>query len=172
MPTNWLTEEEFQAAINSFLSVFPHTSLWYVNAAHTCLIGPLNTHPVSFRALRERIEDNKAQQDLARCHLVNPFALANLFIADASALADYVGGAPSNTDNKPYIEFGRSTYLGAEPSILENLLWLRRPVSSILGKLGETKEEVVAWTLDEWYERAKAGVLRLVRSRLARRDLA
>jgi spermidine synthase len=107
LPLYQLTREEFEIVVRTFLTVFPHTSLWrddfYPNRPVVGLVGQLAPHPIDLAHIGERL---LRLPDWGRDpFLASPRALVMLYAGDLASVADVFGQAPVNTDDRPLIEF-------------------------------------------------------------------
>ena len=141
LPTNWLSETEYQMLIKAFMDAFPHTSLWYVNIYHTILIGTPRKLQIDFNSFKGKLEDKKVKSDLTYVELDDPFPFLAQYVGDEHKLASYVRDAPANTDNHPCAEFSRAVDKGPARATLESLSKLRDDIGEIVVNVGETPEE-------------------------------
>ena len=107
LPLYQLTREEFEIIGRTFVSVFPHVSLWrddfYPDRPVVGLVGSLDLVPLDLRQLGGRIG---ALPDWARDPLLaTPRALPMLYLGSLSAVPAVLGAGPINTDDRPLIEF-------------------------------------------------------------------
>lgn len=98
LPLQKLTPDEFRALINTFASVFPHTSVW-LGHAHGILLGSDRELKLNFNDIREFL--TRTGDDI----LDDPYLLATSLILDEKAVAEFVQGAPLHTDDRPFLEF-------------------------------------------------------------------
>jgi spermidine synthase len=141
LPTNWLSETEYQMLINSFLEVFPHTSLWYVNVAHTILLGSQSELQIDFESLAQRLQAEKTSRDLAEVDLDNPFAFLAQYVSSEDSLTKYAGQVPLNTDDRPYVEFSKVADRRPNWFTVQSIFKMKKDVSGILINAGRTSDE-------------------------------
>jgi spermidine synthase len=122
---NSMTEAEFRMLCRSFTDVFEHSTLWYCNPEHFCLVGTMQPTRIDLDELSRRMAVPPVRADLADSNLAQPSVLAARLLIGGAALADYVAGAPLNTDDRARIEFSRETK-DAERPIIARLADLSR----------------------------------------------
>lgn len=125
LPTNWLSQREYQMLLKSFMEVFTHTSLWCVNPDHTILLGAPSKPQIDYRNLLEKLKAQKSKQDLSAVHLDDPFTFFTQLVGNKEDLADYVEGIPPHTDDRPYVEFSRVVDKSFNKSVLGKITEMR-----------------------------------------------
>lgn len=135
VPTNSFTELQFQILLKTFLSVFPQSSLWYVNPNHLVLIGALGPLRVDFDRFLKTAAQPEVRRDLARYTMEDPYRLLAYHLMDDEALDRYTRNIPVNSDDKPYLEYSRELY--TRPEIIDAMLYHRSSVFPDLDVAGE-----------------------------------
>ncbi|HEY6999385.1 MAG TPA: fused MFS/spermidine synthase [Candidatus Binatia bacterium] len=107
LPLYQLTREQFDIIVRTFLSVFPHVSLWrddfYAELPVVGLVGQFTPKPLDLTEIQERAVQ---LPDWAKDPLFSTRqGIAMLYVGDISAVPDLFAAAPINTDNRPLIEF-------------------------------------------------------------------
>jgi len=141
LPTNWLSETEYQMLINSFFEVFPHTSLWYMNVSHTILLGTPGELQIDFESLAQRLQEEKTSRDLAEVDLDNPFAFLAQYVSNEDSLTKYAGQVPLNTDDRPYVEFSKVADRRPNWFTVQSIFKMKKDVRDILINAGRTSDE-------------------------------
>ncbi|MFH1680629.1 MAG: fused MFS/spermidine synthase [Candidatus Eisenbacteria bacterium] len=126
VPTNSFTERQFRILLKTFLSVFPHSSLWYVNPNHLVLIGTLEPLRLDWSEFLRKTGIPAVREDLARYTMEDPYRLLAFYLMDEHAIDRYTRGVPVNTDDKPYLEYSRELY--TRPEIIDAMLFNRTSV--------------------------------------------
>jgi len=137
LPTNWMSDAEYRMLVKSFMQAFPHTSLWFVNAGHTLLIGTPGKVSVDFRSFAEWFGRTALLDDLAHGNLDDPAAFLAHYIADEDRLGPYVSAVPLNSDDHPYVEFSRVVSRKVAWAVIQGLLEAREEVGGILKQAPE-----------------------------------
>jgi spermidine synthase len=108
VPITGITPQALKVLINTFQTVFPHTSVWYsVNLPtdFVILIGTDERLALDLAAIQQRMAVPLVQKDLARIGMDNVYKLAaGLLLAD-NAVRNYVGDAALHTDNRPVLDY-------------------------------------------------------------------
>jgi spermidine synthase len=107
LPLYQLTREDFDMITHTFLSVFPHTTLWradfYPDRPVVGLIGQLEVRQVDLERIGTRL---RRLPDWSRDPLLTTSrAIEMLYAGDLTAAADLFQPAPLNTDDRPLLEF-------------------------------------------------------------------
>ncbi|MBI3800832.1 MAG: fused MFS/spermidine synthase [Deltaproteobacteria bacterium] len=107
LPLYQLTREEFDIIVHTFLTVFPQVSLWrddfYPDRPVVGLVGQLTPRALDLTRIRERLLH---LPDWSTDPLLSsPRGLIMLYAGNLTAAADLFAAAPSNTDDRPLIEF-------------------------------------------------------------------
>ncbi|MBI4530730.1 MAG: fused MFS/spermidine synthase [Candidatus Latescibacteria bacterium] len=137
MPTNWMTDTEYRMLLRTFQSVFPYTSLWWSNPAHTILLGSTMPIALDFKRIESALARPGVKEDLAHANLDNPYTLLNEYLMGTDRIAAYVADAPLNTDDLPKIEYSKETRIKPDPEMLEHLLSYRERLPIDIGDLGK-----------------------------------
>ena len=100
-----ISQDDLQSIVATFLSVFPHGTMWLVGDADVLLLG--STEPLDARiaAMAGAMQRPGVATDLASVGVTGPFALTSLFIAQGDALKSWADGAPLQTDDRSQLEF-------------------------------------------------------------------
>ena len=138
VPTNSFTELQFQILLKTFLSVFPHSSLWYVNPNHLILIGTRDTLRVNLDKFMEKTSLPAVHAELKRYTMEDPYRLLAYHLMDEQTLDRYTRNVPINSDNNPYLEYSRELY--TRPEIIDAMLFHRSSVLPYLEISGDTME--------------------------------
>lgn len=175
MTQNSMRDHEFRMLLRSFVEVFPNSSLWYCNPQHFCLIGTMGPERIDLDAWRRRMSAPSIREDLAHSQLDDPAVLASRYLIGGPRLARYVAGAPLNTDDRPLIEFTRSSKVD-EKSIIDRLIALRAnstPPVHVSSDVDRTRSRFDAcWRSATWLMRGQVehwypGTARSLRAEIA-----
>lgn len=156
--TNWLTASEFKSLITAFQAVFPHTSLWLVNAGHLLIIGTPNALQINMTDLSSRMADPSVQADLASYSLGTPELLLAHFVMDEQILPAVLKNMPVNSDDRPYAELSRVVNKMQIPEIVLEFIHYKTDLSSRLffddqteGERQSFIQQVTSYSLAEKY---------------------
>jgi spermidine synthase len=152
LPFHLLSDEEMRMIAKTFMTAFPHTTLWFSPLRHhSILVGTQAKLRIDFRSLRRKLERQTIQQEFAYfAPATDPIDFLSWFVMGEEALAKYVADARVNSDNHPYLEFTPAmAYFASDVYRIRNLLTLRTWRESpfpLLTNVGETDEEIDAVT--------------------------
>ena len=132
LPLGGLSTDALRVALATFQSVFPHTSIWYMNnvpAHYALLIGAEKDVAFDRRRVVEQLREPHVAADLAEIGLADASKLFATFITDSRGTSRLTTGAGRNTDDKPILEFivPRTGFSGSIAINLEALLDVRTP---------------------------------------------
>jgi spermidine synthase len=126
VPANGIGGADLKTLIRSFKTVFPHTSVWFMNPLPTdflIVVGSPAELKIDMKLLAERMEQPPVRDDLATVGLTDPYRLLYTFVTAGEALDRYLGPVPLHTDDRPVLSY--STYGSAfRQTIATNLLEL------------------------------------------------
>ena len=135
IPLHHLSEDDFRMLVSTFVSVFPHSTMWFTKW-DAIMIGSDERLSINFENLKERFNNKRLQESLKEIGMSNPFQLLSTFMMDEDDLHKFIDGAPVVTDDNPYVEFTapRIHHIGAsiKGRNLENMLKYRKPVTGVL----------------------------------------
>ena len=100
-----ISSEDLRSIVATFLSVFPHGTMWMVGDADVLLIGSAEPLDARMAGLAAAWQRPGVAADLSTVGARSPFALLSLFVAQGPALARWVGDARLQTDNHARLEF-------------------------------------------------------------------
>ncbi len=109
-----ISNADLRSIVATFLSVFPHGTMWLVGDADVLLLG--STEPLDGRiaGMAGAMQRPGVAADLASVGVTRPFALTSLFVAQGEALKAWTNGAPLQTDDRSQLEFsGPRSIFGA-----------------------------------------------------------
>ena len=119
------TEAEYKIITRTFLSVFPHATLW---AEGSVLIGSTKPLRMSRGDFEWKLTIPERAQGFRDINVTKFEDLTNLYTAGPNELADYVGDGPLLTDDRPLAEYFLSLPRGGEP----NRTGFKRDLSEIV----------------------------------------
>jgi spermidine synthase len=107
MPIYQIAPRRLRSAVKTFLDVFPHATLWYVDG-HALLVAAAGVPPIDYGRLARKLADPKVRDDLASIGIRSPEDLLSHLLMGPRELRAYVEaeqGVPVNTDDYPYLEY-------------------------------------------------------------------
>jgi len=126
VPADGIDEADLQTLLRSFATVFPHTSIWFMNTLATdflIVVGTPRELSIDMRSLALRMAPPHIRDDLEAIHLDDPWRLVNTLLISGQDLHSYLGRGPVNTDDRPILSY--STYgAGFRQTVARNLTGL------------------------------------------------
>jgi spermidine synthase len=107
LPTNNIPEKEFKQLVSAFLSVFQHTTVWYINPGHFLLLGTLDRLTIDCMRLQTRLQQENIRTMLHKVNLDNPAVFMSLLLMDEDDVARFAALVAPHTDDHPAAEFVR-----------------------------------------------------------------
>ena len=154
MPTNWMTEFEYKSLLKTFQSVFPDASLWYVNRGVTLAVGTIGSGRIPVEKLLTRMDNSQIREDLAETDILGPEMLLARFCMKGEEYADYCGKGEINTDNHPFVEYGREFSMAPNPDILQSILDICWNPYDILNGWKDVHSDTTGFAIKLDYSRA------------------
>ena len=146
-----ISRDDLRSIVATFLSVFPHGTMWLVGDADVLLLG--STEPLDARiaGIGAAMARPGVGADLASVGVTGPFALASLFVAQGDALRQWADGAPLQTDDRSQLEFSgpRSIFGAARDDNAETL----RQLAAASPKPAAVSAAIAAATPADWRDR-------------------
>jgi spermidine synthase len=140
--TYMMGDRDVRAMVGTFISVFPHASLWLVNDGDIILLGSLDPLAVG-KGLAERMSAPAVARDLARIGIEGPLDLVANYLAGPEKLGEYARQASVlNTDDNMLLEFsaGLRSFESTESIQLANFVaMLEAPPLAGLTDLDSTR---------------------------------
>lgn len=99
-----ISAADVQSVVATFLSVFPHGTLWLVGEGDILLVGG-ESGPLPLDALPRGFERVRVASDLAGVGVRSAFEIYSLFAAGPAALSRFAAGAPIQRDDRLALEF-------------------------------------------------------------------
>jgi spermidine synthase len=91
----------------TFLDAFPWVTLWLPSARDAVLVGSREPPRLSLERLRGTFAEPRTRENFERAWLETPEALLGTFLLDRSGVERWAAGAPTITDERPWMEFFR-----------------------------------------------------------------
>jgi spermidine synthase len=109
-----MSPENLKIVVNTFSSVFPHSSIWFTILGDILMIGSPEKIVIDYLKLAERYNIPGVREFLQRLDIREPLALLSCYLLDEEGVARFAAGSRINTDNRPILEFStpRNLYQG------------------------------------------------------------
>jgi tetratricopeptide (TPR) repeat protein len=100
-----MSSEDLKIVINTFRSIFPHTSIWYSILGDVFMLGSNEELTIDYLKLAERYNIPGVREDLQRLDIREPLALLSCYLLDERDVARFAAGSRVNTDDRPILAF-------------------------------------------------------------------
>lgn len=118
MPLYQISPKRLRSAMKTFVEVFPNATFWYV-MRHGLFVAKMDSAEIDFEQLHRKFAEQPAlREDLASIGIDSPEELLGHLLLGPDEIRAFVeadGGAPSNTDDYPYLEYFVPRDLFARP---------------------------------------------------------
>jgi len=107
MPIYQISPLRLRSAVKSFVEVFPHATLWYVEG-HLLFVAKLDSPMIDYELLVRKFQDPTVRADLASIDIHSPEELLSHLMMGPEQIRAYIGDpgkVPTNTDDYPYLEY-------------------------------------------------------------------
>jgi spermidine synthase len=145
IPLYNLSVEDVRMLVRTFQSVFPHTTVWMVNADIFLIGSPART-TIDYGLLKKRLAPSNIKALLKEIDLEDPLEILNTFQMNEDMVRLYSNGAPVIDDNMPLVEFTGPKSLNintVSPNIAELLKHRERITPYLDVPAPFRKEEIV-----------------------------
>lgn len=149
LPFHLLSDAEMRMTTRTFMSAFPHSTLWLSAIRHHgILVGTVDELRIDYTALQRKLERPGVREELAPLRAASAVDVLSWFVMGEDALEEYAAGARLNTDDRPYLEFTPAmNYFMSTRYVVKNLVELRERRESVLPLLvnvGRDAEEAAS----------------------------
>lgn len=105
LPFHLLSHAKMRMTARTFLTAFPHTTLWLSAIRHHgLLVGTVEELRIDYGTLQRKLERPGVRQELAPVRATDALDVLSWFVMGEEALAGYGGDARLNSDDRPYLE--------------------------------------------------------------------
>ena len=109
LPIYRISRDDFKTVMATFVSVFPHASVWFTAnslSRQVLLIGTMKKLEIDFATWVTMAEgDAGVRNDLKQVSLDDPLKLLDCMIMTENEMRDFSAGASIHTDDRPVLEF-------------------------------------------------------------------
>ncbi len=148
MPLGGLSTAAFRMTLNTFDTVFPNVSIYYLHNrwTHYVLLVGRNAAPgLSVSRVRQQLSESDVREDMAEIGMTDPYKVIATFLTSGSRLQGAIRSLPLNTEDMPRLEFDVPRFDMGPWSAQQNLNFLRLsrgPMSDVLSP-DTTEQEFV-----------------------------
>jgi len=108
--------DDIRVIVRGFADAFPYVSVYWYDPANIVLAGSKAPIVLDFDAARRNSRREVLGDDLASLQLDDPYALASLWLCDRETLLQLLGPGPTNTWERPIIEFTMGRHYLQKPA--------------------------------------------------------
>ncbi len=117
VPLHRLPESHYKMIVRTFIHVFPETTLWYKwTPDFVILIGTKDPLKIDYNDFIRRSKIQSIRDGLAADDLDGP-SLLDSFMMGPEAVREYVGDGPIHTDDRPRLEFFKTSDLTTSTAV-------------------------------------------------------
>lgn len=161
VPLFKMSIEDFKILLHTFQTVFPATTLWYVNnclSPYAILIGSADPKfHIDYGRIVEKLKDTGIITNLSRIGVDNSYEILDCFIMGPQTIAGLTQETPLNKDNAPHLEFSTPKTLDIPANwsqVFQLLASYRESVYPLLANTGANLEEekLVKAIVENYYQ--------------------
>lgn len=114
----YMSIDDVKTVVNTFRSVFPHTTVWFSEVGDILMIGSLNELNIDYMQLAKNYNIPGVWEDMQRLNILEPLALLSCYLMDEDGVTRFTSGSKINSDNHPILEYSvpKSIYVDTSPS--------------------------------------------------------
>jgi spermidine synthase len=108
LPIYRISPDDFKTVMATFLSVFPHATVWFTSnslSRQVLLIGTMRKLDLDFRTWIQMVNQPNVLKDLREVRLDDPLKLLDCMIMSENEIREFSAGAAVHSDNRPRLEF-------------------------------------------------------------------
>jgi spermidine synthase len=147
LPFHLLTTQEYQIILKTFLSVFPHTSLWLTHSfdemgrylKFSLVVGTPEPFSLDFKSFKRKLLYPSVQKDLEFWNLNHPLGILENFLCGEEKIREWTESVPINTDNLPWSYYS-TKYSRGEKFSLQSFLPIAENIWPNLRNTGSREE--------------------------------
>jgi spermidine synthase len=132
LPLHGLGVDDYKMILRTFQRVFPHASLW-LTTDYSILLGTPEELLIDVARMKEGLRRTEVEAALREVDLDDPVSFLSTLALGETAISEYAGSGPVNTDDRPYISFTR----GGRPAMLSLIPHLGGRLRARLTNVGE-----------------------------------
>ena len=159
--------EDFKILLHTFQTVYPSTTLWYVNnclSPYAILIGSNDPEfRIDYGRIGAKLKDSGVIANLSRIGMDDIYEILDCFIMGPKTIASLTEETPLNKDNSPHLEFSTPKVLDIPANwsqVFQLLASYRESVYPLLVNTGANlDEEKLAKAIVENYYQSSENVL-------------
>lgn len=146
----YMSMDDVKTVINTFRSVFPHTTVWFSTVGDILMIGSSTELDIDYLQLAKNYNVPGVWDDMQRLNVLEPLALLSSYLMDKDGVIRFTAGAKINSDNHPILEFSvpKSIYADMSPSNRKMMSSFR---TGEFPKMANFNEERVTGRASFWY---------------------
>lgn len=155
--------DKLQVLINTFYSVFPHTSLWFNNndySYNVILIGTKDDeYKIDYKLMYDRLQKSSVRENLAEIRLFDIYETLDCYICGPNSMSQLIQQQTTNRFYDPYYRLAKKTQEDRQTDITQHIALfkkLKEPVTYLLENMETPEEEdVVKLILNMYYKSSR-----------------
>jgi spermidine synthase len=121
LPITGINKQEFRSMIRACIDVFPEVSLWYLSPGKVMLLADKVRLDIDYCTIDQRFAGIDHFGRYSKPGIATTESLAGKRLMDDRQLRIFAEGAPTNTDDHPYLEFSRTPSGYTDPELISQL---------------------------------------------------
>ncbi len=122
LPLAGLNKQEFRSLIRACIDVFPEVSLWYLSRGKSMLLARKKRTTPDYCTINQRFEEIDHFGRYSKPGIAITESILGKRLMDDRQLRMFAEGAPSNSDDRPYLEFSKTPVDYVDPELINQLV--------------------------------------------------
>jgi spermidine synthase len=122
LPIRGIDGQEFRSLVKACTDVFPQVSMWYISRDRILLMANKKEASPDYCSAADRFDRLDKLVKFSRFGLPDPESLIGRQIMDPQQLRIFVKSAPENSDDRPNVEFSRTTLQYSDTVLINQLI--------------------------------------------------
>jgi spermidine synthase/tetratricopeptide (TPR) repeat protein len=138
LPIYRISPDDFKTVMATFLSVFPHATVWFTSnslSRQVLVIGTMKKLDLDFRTWNQMVNQPNVLKDLREVRLDDPLKLLDCMIMSENEIREFSAGAAVHSDDRPRLEFSAPKSADDFITWKQNLASITKYKKSCCGRL-------------------------------------
>jgi len=122
LPLVGINKQEFRSMVRACIDVFPDVSLWYISSDKVMLLAHKKRHHTVYCDVDQRFTIIDDFGKYSKPGIASTESLLGKRLMDDRQLRIFAEGAPTNTDDRPYLEFTKTPADYTDPELINHLI--------------------------------------------------
>ncbi len=131
LPLNGVNRQEFRSLVSACSGIFPYVSLWYLSRDKVLLLAGKEDHMPGYCSLITRYHKLAGTDIPLKMGIPEPESLLGRCLMDDRQLREFTEGSQENDNDRPYVEFSRTSLQFRDPDLISELITRMKPADDL-----------------------------------------